>query len=102
MLAFEVTVNGKRRYVAGHVNEHSLHLTLWGNNRFEPRGASVSTFVSVPDDSPGGFATLSYESERIVIGDELTIRIVDAEAPDIPVKRNDGEGGNQIEIEASE
>ena len=102
MLAFEVTVNGKRRYVAGHVNEHSLNLILCGNSTFEPRGASISTFVSVPNDSPGGLATLSYESERIGIGDELTIRIIDAEAPDTPVKRNDGEGDYQIEIEASE
>jgi hypothetical protein len=56
----------------------------------------------VPNDSPGGLATLSYESERIGIGDELTIRIVDAEAPDTPVKRNDGKGDYQVEIEASE
>ena len=102
MLAFEVSVNGKRRYVAGHVNEQSLNLVLWGNNRFEPRGASINTFVSVPNDSPGGLATLSYESERIGIGDELTIRIVDAEAPDTPVKRNDGEGDYKIELEASD
>lgn len=101
MLAFEVTVNGKRRYVAGHADEHSLQLILWGNNRFEPRGASINTFVTVPSDSPGGFATLSYESEPIGIGDELTIRIVDVQAPDAPVKRNDGGGGYQIKIETS-
>jgi hypothetical protein len=100
MLAFEVTVNGKRRYVAGHPDEHSLHLTLWGNNRFE-RGASINTFVAVPNDSPGGLATLSYKPERIAIGDELTIRIVDVESPDPPVERNDGDGGYQIEFGVS-
>ena len=49
MLAFEVTVNGKSRYVAGHVNEHFLQLILWGNNGFA-HGASINTFVAVPND----------------------------------------------------
>jgi hypothetical protein len=101
MLAFEVSVNGKRRYVAGHAQAHSLHLILWGNNRFE-RGASVTTSVNVPHDVPGGFATLSYDSEQIAIGDELTIRVIDAEAVDSPVKRNDGEGSYKIEFGVSE
>lgn len=100
MLAFEVTINGKRRYLAGHVDEHSLHLILWGNNRFG-RAASVNTSVTVPHDGPGGFATLSYDSEPLSVGDELTIRIVDAEVPDPPLKRNDGDGSYKIEIEAS-
>ena len=101
MLAFEVSVNGKRRYVAGHVSEQSLQLILWGNNRFEC-AASVNIFVAVPNDSPGGRATLSYPSERIAIGGEITIRIMDVETPDVPLKRNDGQGEYQIEIEASE
>jgi hypothetical protein len=100
MLAFEVTINGKRRYLAGHVDEHSLHLILWGNNRFG-RAATVNTSVAVPHDGPGGFATLSYDSEPLSVGDELTIRIVDAEAPDPPLERNDGDGSYKIEIEAS-
>ena len=101
MLAFEVSVNGKRRYIAGHRDEHSLQLILWGNNRSQ-RGASVNTFITVPNESPGGFATLSYPPELVGIGDEVTIRIVDVDKPDAPAKRNDGEGGYQIEIEASE
>src|SRR5262249_23305498 len=100
MLAFEVTVNGKRRYVAGHPDAQSLQLILWGNTRFVP-GANVNTFVAVPNDSPGGLATLSYQSERITIGDELTVRIVDVDSPDSPSERNDGEGRYKIEIEAS-
>ena len=101
MLAFEVTVNGKRRYVAGHPDEQSLQLILWGNNRFE-RAASINTFVNVPNDSLGGLAMLSYKSEHVAIGDELTIRIVDVEAPDTPVRRNDGGGSYQIEFSSSE
>jgi hypothetical protein len=101
MLAFEVTVNGKRRYIAGHADAQSLQLILWGAARFEP-AASLNTFVAVPNNSPGGLATLSYESERMVIGDQLQIRIVDVQAPDAPIKRNDGEGSYQIEFGASE
>ncbi len=67
MLAFEVTVNGKRRYIAGHVDAQSVQLILWGTARFEP-AASLNTFVAVPNNSPGSLATLSYEPERVVIG----------------------------------
>ena len=101
MLAFEVTVNGKRRYVAGHPNAETLQLIVWGNSRF-PHGASINTFVAVPSGAAGGLSTLSYKSERIAIGDEFTVRLVDVERPDAPVMRNDGQGGYQIEIEASE
>jgi len=97
MLAFEVTVNGKRRYVAGHVDEQSVQLILWGSHGT----AGLTTFVAVPNDSPAGLATLSYEPARLAIGDELKIRIVDVEAADAPVQRNDGEGGYQIAIEGS-
>ena len=101
MLAFEVSINGKRQYLAGHPAERSLHAILWGSNQFGPR-ASVTTSVAVPNNSPGGLATLSYDSLPLQIGDELTIRIVDATAPDAPVERNDGDGSYTIEIEASE
>ena len=102
MLAFEVAVNGKRRYVAGHRDEQFLQLVLWGRNRVELRGASINTFIAVPNDSPGGSVTLSYPPEVIGIGDEVTIRIVDVQSADAPVKRNDGDGGYQIEFGVSE
>ena len=98
MLAFEITVNGKRRYVAGHVDAQSVQLILWGNPRFDPAGL-LNAFVAVPNDSPGGLATLSYESARVSMGDEVTIRIVDVEAADVPVERNDGQGAYEIVIE---
>ena len=101
MLAFEVSINGKRQYVAGHQDEESLHLVLWGTTRFAP-AASVNVSVAVPNNSPGGHATLSYESLPLAIGDEVTIRIVDAETPDAPTERNDGDGSYKIEFETSE
>ena len=42
MLAFEVSVNGKRQYVAGHPDGQTLNLTLFGGNNFRP-AASVTT-----------------------------------------------------------
>jgi hypothetical protein len=101
MLALEVSINGKRQYLAGHPDERSLHLILWGSNQVGPR-ASVTTSVAVPNNSPGGLATLSYDSLPLSIGDELTIRIVDATTPDAPAERNDGDGSHKIKIEASE
>ena len=98
MLAFEVTVNGKRRFAAGHVDSRSVQLILWGSDG----AAGLNTFVAVPNDSPGGLATLSYEPVRLGIGEELKIRIVDAETPDAPVERNDGEGPYPIKLEASQ
>lgn len=101
MLAFEVSINGKRQYVAGHEDEESLHLILWGTTRFVP-SASVNATVAVPNNSPGGFATLSYQSLPLAFGDEVTIRIVDAQVPDVPSERNDGDGPVKIEFGTSE
>ena len=106
MLAFEVSVNGKRQYVAGHPDGQTLNLTLFGGNNFRP-AASVTTFVAVPDKPPGRFKSLSYPSRPLTIGDELTIRIVDAATADVPLERNDGErnagdGSYQIEFGVSE
>ncbi len=42
--------------------------------------AGLNTFVAVPNDSPGGLATLSYEPGRLAIGDELKVRIIDVES----------------------
>src|SRR5262245_38883976 len=101
MLAFEVSINGRRQYVAGHHSEQSLHLILWGTNRFQA-AASVNTLIAVPNNSPGALATLSYGSQPLAIGDEVTIRIVDVEAPDAPTERNDGDGAYRIEFGTSE
>jgi hypothetical protein len=104
MLAFEVNINGKRQYVAGHPDGKVLHLTLFGGNNFQPT-ASVTTSVAVPNNSPGGLATLSYASQQLAVGDELTIRIVDAATADAPRERNDSErtlGSYPIEFGRSE
>lgn len=94
MLTFEVSINGTRRYLAGHPAQQSLHLMVWGGNR---GAASVATSVAVPGEGPSGVATLSYDSLPLAVGDELTIRILDAAAADRPSKRNDGDGSVVIE-----
>jgi hypothetical protein len=106
MLTFEVSINGKRQYVAGHPDGQTLHLTVFGGNNFQP-AASVTTFVAVPDNSPGALESLSYATRSLTVGDELTIRIVDAATADPPLKRSDrerdhGDGSYQIEFGVSE
>jgi hypothetical protein len=72
---------------------------LWGSKH---GAASVNTSVTVPSNAPGGLATLAYTSLPLGVGDELTIRIVDAGVPDMPSTRNDGDGRIIIESGASE
>ena len=102
MLAFEVSINGKRQYLAGHLDAQSLHLIVWGSAQFGQPMASVNTSLAVPNTSPGGLATLSYDSRPLAIGDELTVRIVDVAAFDAPTERNDGDGSFRIEFETSQ
>jgi hypothetical protein len=99
MLAFEVSINGKRRYLAGHTDAQRLILFL--SSDCYARDGNVTTSMVVPHDNPGGSATLSYETDQVPIGGEITIRVVDVEKPDPPVKRNDGQGGYRIVASAS-
>lgn len=82
MLAFEITINGQRRYLAGHSSANGL--TVYVSGDCQAGDAHVLGAVSIPDAVPGGTATLRYEDYRAVVGDEITIRIVDADAPDAP------------------
>ena len=97
MLALEVSVNGQRRYVAGHADSQMLKVIISGNRRFSSAG--ISAFVAVPDGAKGDLATLSYEELRLSIGDEVVVRVVDVQAADQPAKRNTGHG--VVRIEAS-
>jgi hypothetical protein len=100
MLAFEVAINGKRRYLAGHEDARSLILLVSGDCFV--RDAHAMTSVIVPYGGPADSATLSYESDPLSVGDEMTVRVVDVEKPDPPVHRNDGEGSYRIELGTSE
>jgi hypothetical protein len=95
MLALEVSVNGQRRYVAGHADSQMLQVIISGNREFSSAG--IGAFVAVPDGAKPNLATLSYEDLRLAIGDEVVVRVVDVQAADQPAKRNRGQGVVRIE-----
>ncbi len=96
MLAFEVCVNGERRYVAGHGDARLL--TVWLNGRLpdefilEHRIQMIGS-VAVPGGAPGHFSTLTYPMQSLTVGDEITVRVVDVETPDQPQPQ---EGGQRV------
>jgi protein involved in polysaccharide export with SLBB domain len=95
MLALEVSVNGRRRYVAGHAGSQMLNVMISGNR--ELSAAGVSAFVAVPNGAEPDLETLSYEDIRLSVGDEVVVRVVDVETVDLPAKRNTRDGGVRIE-----
>jgi hypothetical protein len=94
MLALEVTVNGQRRYVAGHADSQLLKVIISGNRQFSFAG--IGPFVAVPKGAASDLATLMYEDVRLSIGDEVVVRIVDVDRADPPAKRSTGEGSVRI------
>jgi len=99
MLALEVSVNGQRRYVAGHADSQMLKVIISGNRQFSSAG--IGAFVAVPEGLKSDLATLSYEDLRLAIGDEVVVRVVDVQAADRPAKRNTGQGAVRIEASSN-
>jgi hypothetical protein len=99
MVAFEVSVNGKRRYLAGHDDAQFLQIEMTGN--FLGRGVfGVNGFVALPTAREGQLETLSYPGELLSVGDEVTIRIIEVDRADHPTKHNMGEGSMRIVADA--
>jgi hypothetical protein len=97
MLAFEVSINGKRRYVAGHADAQMMYVIVSANRH--AHGAGVSAFIAIPHANSGGSATLSYQNDFLSLGDEITLRVVDVVTADPPVRISTGDGS--VVIEAS-
>jgi hypothetical protein len=103
MIAFEISVNGKRRYAAGHADAQALN--IWMHGSFPAiatvRGLfGVHGSVAIPAAKQGQSETLSYPSDRLAVGDEITIRIIEIDHADLPTKRNTGEGSVEIVADA--
>jgi protein involved in polysaccharide export with SLBB domain len=95
VLAFEVSVNDQRRYIAGHAGSQMLHVVISGNRQSFTAG--VHAFVAVPQSGKSDLATLSYGDIRLSVGDVVSVRVVDVEAVDQPAQRNTGQEGVRIE-----
>lgn len=99
MLALEVSVNGQHRYVAGHADSQMLKVIISGNRQF--LSAGMGAFVAVPQATKPDLATLAYEDIRLAVGDEVTVRVVDVEAVDRPVRGNTGDGSVRLETSSN-
>ena len=99
MLALEVSVNGERRYVAGHAESQMLKVIISGNRQFSSAG--IGAFVAVPENSDSDLATLQYADIRLAVGDEVVVRVVDVDTVDQPARRNTRDGSIKIEASSS-
>ena len=65
MVAFEVTINGQRRYIAGHLEAKMLNVMFSGAADIGATRISVGVhgFVAVPGGPNGQLTTLSYPSD---------------------------------------
>jgi hypothetical protein len=88
MVALEVSVNGKRRYVAGHIDASSL-VVMVQVIRPVPQAPALPRLlgvVGVPVEGRQQTDSLPYPSDRLSIGDEVTVRIVEVDSADPPSK----------------
>jgi hypothetical protein len=56
--------------------------------------------VAVPSTAEGGLHTLPYPEDRLSVGDEVTIRIIEVDRADPPMEQNTGDGSVEIVADA--
>jgi hypothetical protein len=93
MVAFEIYVNDKYRFKAGAPSAATLVSTLHylGSQLDVPSEAALSTKAMVPTGH-----WLTWDPLRLVVGDQVTIRIVETEecdqaTGDFPFRTGEGE-----------
>ena len=79
MLAFEISVNGTRQCVAASKRVLSAAITATGDH--SDLIMNVGGISDATDDTH-----LRWDTPQIGIGDEVTIRIVDTDSPDLVYK----------------
>jgi hypothetical protein len=86
VIALEVSVNGTRRYVAGHINASSLVVMVQVIRPFpeSPVSSRLHGVVGVPVEGRQQTDSLPYPSDRLSVGDEVTVRIVEVDSADSP------------------
>jgi hypothetical protein len=86
MIALEVSLNGNRRYVAGHIDASSL-VVMVQVIRPVPQAPALSRLhgvVGVPVEGRQQTDSLPYPTDRLSVGDEVTVRIVEVDSADSP------------------
>ena len=89
MLCFEILVNGKRKYTAGVADAEQLEARVETIGGSEEVVLSVTAFPASQRSYPyfANWGTISC-----AVGDEISVRLVDTNDPDIPKFSNYGVG----------
>ncbi len=112
--ALEVSLNGKALYTVGMEGWQALGASINGHRYtkemmqqivaqkddippgYEPHATEslwLMGHVGVPDpDRPGSSSGQGYGQHRLKIGDEVTVRIIETDKPDVPPPPKTGQG----------
>lgn len=112
--ALEISLNGKALYTVGMEGWQSLSAFIHGHRQTEemmeqivaqmdevPAGyearenesLSFIAHVGLPNpDVPGSSTGLGYGQEILSVGDEVTIRVIETDSPDLPAPPPPGDG----------
>ena len=122
--ALEISLNGKVLYTVGMQGWASLGASIYGLRYTKemmehvvaqmdevPAGYEaqdseflhLSAHVSIPDPDGSGSSTgQGYGQETLAVGDEVTIRVIETDSPDLPQPSPPDDGYSVIKIAASE
>ena len=89
MLAFEITVNGQRRILAGFHDWDTLHFDLLAIREGfdEELNLRLRLAGGAQPKEEGVRESVRWKTPPVTIGDEVTVRIVDVSEADSPTKR---------------
>jgi hypothetical protein len=122
--ALQISLNGTVLYTVGMEGWHSLGASVYGLRHtkemmeqfvaqldeappgYEARDTEFlhfSAHVSLPDPDGSGSSTgQGYGQETLAVGDEVTIRVVETDSPDLPQPPPPDDGCSVIKIATSD
>jgi len=90
MIAFEITVNGKKFVVAGIEDWDLLHTDIMARREADDDGGNIYDLKvgGLPiQTEEGKLEHVRWPEAELKVGDEITIRIVETDSADKPIKR---------------
>jgi hypothetical protein len=100
MICFEIELNGQKACTAGVGQFGVLTTTLsWVRNREQGSDAKevVLNVGGLTDDNAGEDEFVDWIQERLTVGTEIKIKIIDAQECDEPSKRNIRDPADRVE-----
>jgi hypothetical protein len=117
--ALEIRLNGEILYVVGmpgwqmlgaNVSGHKYTAEIAAQIRSQVGSSiagmpdegvealSLTCFVGLPDpEIPGGSTGQNYGTQALAVGDEITIRVIETDNPDLPLPPSDSEYNVRID-----